>query len=48
MGTAVASTDAEAFGGTIEYRRVDDRTVFEVRLPALSDERTDEPSRALV
>jgi len=35
LGTAVAATYAESFGGSIEYLRTDDRTVFEVRLPAV-------------
>ena len=35
LGTAVASTYAESFGGTIEYLRHNDRTIFEVRLPAV-------------
>jgi len=35
LGTAVAAAYAESFGGTIEYIRANDRTVFEVRLPAV-------------
>jgi signal transduction histidine kinase len=34
LGTAVAAAYAESFGGTIEYLRENERTVFEVRLPA--------------
>ena len=34
LGTAVAFTYAESLGGTIEYRRVHDLTVFEVHIPA--------------
>jgi two-component system OmpR family sensor kinase len=35
LGTAVAAAYAESFGGTIEYLRHNDRTIFEVRLPAV-------------
>lgn len=35
LGTAVAAAYAESFGGSIEYLRTDDRTIFEVRLPAV-------------
>ena len=35
LGTAVAAAYAESFGGTIEYIRANDRTIFEVRLPAV-------------
>lgn len=35
LGTAVAAAYAESFGGTIEYLRDSERTVFEVRLPAV-------------
>lgn len=38
LGTAVAAAYAESFGGTIEYKRANDRTVFEVRLPAVITE----------
>ena len=38
LGTAVAAAYAESFGGTIEYHRTNDRTVFEVRLPAVISE----------
>jgi len=31
LGTAVPAANAESFGGTIEYLRANDRTVFEVR-----------------
>jgi len=48
LGTAVASTYAETFGGTIDYRREDARTTFEVRLPAIESESVDEPAAALI
>ena len=35
LGTAVAAAYAESFGGTIEYIRANDRTIFEVHLPAV-------------
>ena len=35
LGTAVAAAYAESFGGTIEYHRASERTIFEVRLPAV-------------
>jgi len=38
LGTAVAAAYAESFGGSIEYHRANDRTVFEVRLPAVIPE----------
>jgi signal transduction histidine kinase len=38
LGTAVAFAYAESFGGTIEYLRANDRTIFEVRLPAVISE----------
>ena len=38
LGTAVAATYAESFGGMIEYFRDDERTVFEVLLPAAVSE----------
>jgi signal transduction histidine kinase len=35
LGTAVAAAYAESFEGTIEYLRHNERTIFEVRLPAV-------------
>lgn len=48
LGTAVANSYAEALGGTIEYLREDDRTVFEVRLPAIAEKPADAPASVLV
>ena len=42
LGTAVAYAFAKSFGGTIEYRRVDDLTVFEILLPAVFTDDADE------
>jgi two-component system OmpR family sensor kinase len=35
LGTAVAAAYAESFGGTIQYLRDNEWTIFEVRLPAV-------------
>jgi signal transduction histidine kinase len=35
LGTAVAAAYADSFGGTIEYLRHNERTIFEARLPAV-------------
>lgn len=48
LGTAVANAYAEALGGTIEYLREDDRTVFEVRLPTIAEEPVEAPASVLV
>jgi len=48
LGTAVANAYAEALGGTISYLREDDRTVFEVRLPAVAEEPAEAPAAVLV
>ena len=48
LGTSVANAYAEALGGTIEYLREDDRTVFEVRLPAIAEEPAEAPASVLV
>ncbi len=48
LGTAVVQTYTEAFGGSIEYRRDNGRTVFEVRLPAVVKVSADTPTAELV
>ncbi len=49
LGTSVAAAYVDAFGGTIEYYREDDHTVFDVRLlPVLSDASLEEAEAALV
>jgi nitrogen-specific signal transduction histidine kinase len=48
LGTAVAFAYAESFAGTIEYLRVDDHTIFEVRLPAVIPDAVKDVEPALV
>lgn len=48
LGTAVVNAYTEELGGTVDYRRKDDRTIFEVRLPAVVSESADKPAASLV
>ena len=48
LGTALAFAYAESFGGTIEYLRVDDHTIFEVRLPVVIPDAVKDAEPALV